>query len=297
MIDKILKAVAPVAAIGLATALSGCNADVNIGGEKGVPLDQLDLTGDAPKHVILAGPDKVIVTSGKTFRISVDGDDEIVDRLRFTHADGELGVLRESGDWSDWSSKDGYATVNVTLPRLEAVTIAGSGSVEAASLTGDAEINLVGSGNAKISKVSADKMELTVAASGNLEAVGTAKELKISIAGSGQANMPELSTDEAEVSIMGSGSASFASDGEVSASIMGSGNVRVIGRAKCEVNSMGSGSVVCEPAQPDKAAAKSSTKKKAAKAKTAPQKKAAKKTPAKRKAAKKKGGKSKGKNA
>jgi carbon monoxide dehydrogenase subunit G len=264
MLHKILKAAAPIATIAVATAMAGattgCKADINIGGSEGVPLADLDMSGDAPTSVLLAGPDKVVIKNGKSLKIAVDGDEDVAERLRFTNDDGTLGIMRENGSWTD----GGDVTVNVTMPAPRSLTVAGSGSIEAASLEGNAEANLLGSGSLNVKTIKAEKLDLTIAASGSVSGAGTADTMELNIMGSGGADLAELSAEEAEVAVMGSGSAAFASDGKVKADIMGSGSVRVIGRAECEVSSMGSGSLKCEAAPAKKAAAKKTAAKKKA---------------------------------
>ena len=262
MLHKLIKGIAPVAAIALGAALSGCSEmEINIDGETGVPLAELDMSGEAPTSLVLAGPDKVIVNKGSELDIEVSGDDAAVELLRFTLKDGTLGVMRESGSWKE----TGQALVTVTMPAPTSITIAGSGSVEAEEMADEADINIAGSGTLSVSEIRAGKANVTLAGSGTLNAAGAADKLDLNILGSGKADMSGLAVESADVTIAGSGDASFSSDGTVEASIMGSGVVRVIGRATCEVNSMGSGKVVCEaPAEAQAASSEAKPKKKAA---------------------------------
>jgi hypothetical protein len=240
MLHKILKGVAPVFALALAVGVTGCDGHVSVNGKEGVPLAELDLDGKAPTSLVLAGPDNVVVTRGDKLAITVAGDQEAADALRFTLDDKTLGVMRKSG----WKGS-GKATVRVTLPELRHVTLAGSGTLEADSMTGDAEATIAGSGSAKITGIEADELEVTIAGSGTLEAAGRAKSLELTVAGAGSANMAGLKVDDAEITIAGSGDASFASDGTVKATVMGSGDVTVNGSAKCTIHSMGSGKLHC----------------------------------------------------
>lgn len=239
MLHKILKGVAPVVALLLA---SGCNGNININGSDGVPLAELDTAGKTPTEVVAAGPDDVVVTRGDTLTIDVSGDPEAVDALRFTLDDETLGIMRDN----DWKDIDGKATVRVTLPRLEKLVLAGSGRAEADVLDGDAEVTIAGSGTAHTANVDATALEVTIAGSGTYHAAGRAGSLELSIAGSGSAEMEGLKVDRAEVTIAGSGDAAFASDGTVEATIMGSGDVTVTGSARCTINAMGSGSLNCQ---------------------------------------------------
>lgn len=256
MLDKLLKAVAPVAAIAVAGALagstSGCKGNFSVNGlDGGVPLDELDMSGDAPKGLLLAAPVEVILKTGKSLKIATKGDAEVIESLRFSNKDGELAIGTNSEKWgSNWNP--GKTVVNVTMPAPKSISIAGSGSVTAPSMAKEADITLAASGSATVKEIAAESLTISIAGSGSIKAAGKTDKLELNIAGSGGANMAELTAENAETTIAGSGSAVFASDGKVKATIMGSGGVRVIGRADCEVSSMGSGSLKCE-APADKA--------------------------------------------
>ncbi|MBX7482260.1 DUF2807 domain-containing protein [Qipengyuania sp. 6D47A] len=259
MIHRILKGLAPIAALAGAALVAGCDGmNIQIGDSEGVPLAELDLSGAAPTELVLAGPDKVIVTKGDALDIAVSGDDAAVDALRFSLDEGSLGISRENDNWKD----RGTAIVRVTMPSLTAMVLAGSGDIEAASMAGKADVTIAGSGTAKVALLDAESLDLTIAGSGDFEAAGTVDKLDMTIAGSGKASMSGLAVGEADISVAGSGDAEFSSDGKVDASIMGSGTITVNGRADCTINAMGSGELNCRnvrsantapeaPAKPD----------------------------------------------
>ena len=243
MLQSLVRAVTGVAMLGLATALAGCDgSNVSFNGKKGVPLAELDMTGAAPTTITLLGPDNVRVMRGDKLAITVEGDG--ADKLRFALSEGQLGIARD--DWKIGSSQK-TATVNVTLPMLSEIVLAGSGNLTADQLGGnEAKIVVAGSGLVEARAIDTPKLNVDVVGSGKLRAGGKAKEMKITIAGSGDAEMDGLNVDEAKVDVAGSGNARFASNGHVNANIMGSGEVRVFGRATCKVSAMGSGKLVCE---------------------------------------------------
>ena len=248
MLNTLFKKLLPVAAVGLGLAVSGCDGvNISINDTDGVPLSELHMSGDAPTKIVMAGPDSVVVTEGKTLSIDVEGDDDVVESMRFTLEDGTLGIMREKNSWSG----KGTATVRVTMPLPEEVTIAGSGTADIPGLAKDAEITIAGSGKANVAKIDADRLEITIAGSGDLTAAGSAKRLDLTIAGSGNGAMDDLEVGDAEISIAGSGKAAFASDGKVEASVVGSGNVTVYGSADCEISAVGSGKLNCKPAKTD----------------------------------------------
>lgn len=253
-LGKIGKALGPIIAIALAASASGCDgAHISINGE-GKPLSELDMSGAAPEELVLAGPDEVRVTTGDKLAITVEGDQEVKDELRFALKDGSLAIHRKD---KAFGSGNKVAIINVTMPAPKEVVMAGSGKIVTASLANKASVTVAGSGTIESTAISGESLDLTIAGSGNFRAAGQLKTLDISIAGSGSAEMDALRADKVDVSIAGSGSTAFSSDGEVDASIMGSGNVTVKGRARCTVSSMGSGKLVCESGP---AAAKDSAK-------------------------------------
>lgn len=267
MLDKLLKAVAPVAAIAVAGALAGsttgCKGNFSVNGKEGaVPLDELDISGNAPDTLLLAAPVDVILKTGKSLKITTKGDAEVIERLRFSNKDGELAIGTDGGNWGGNRSESGKTVVNVTMPAPKSISIAGSGSVAAPRMAKDADITLAASGSATVKEIAADSLTISIAGSGSVNAAGKTDKLELNIAGSGGANMPELSAGNAETTIAGSGSAVFASDGKVKANIVGSGGVRVIGRADCEVSSIGSGSLKCETPAKDAEPKKKKTAKK-----------------------------------
>lgn len=243
MIHRIFRGLAPIAALAGAALVTGCDGmDIRIGDKDAVPLAELDMNSKAPTELVLASPDRVIVSEGEKLDIEVSGDEAAVDALRFTLDGDSIGILRNKGSWKD----KGTATIRVTMPALTGIVLAGSGSVEAATLSGKADVTIAGSGKAAVTRVSADTLDLTIAGSGDFEASGKVSMLDLTVAGSGRARMPGLMVDSADISVAGSGDTEFASDGKVDASIMGSGMVTVHGNASCTVSAMGSGKLNCK---------------------------------------------------
>jgi hypothetical protein len=242
MIHRLFKGLAPLAVLAGAALVTGCDGmNIQIGDSDGVPLAELDTSGPAPTELVLAGPDTVIVREGAALDISVSGDDAAVDALRFSLDDGSLGISREKNSWKD----KGRATIRVTMPSLTAMVLAGSGDIEAESMTGKADVTIAGSGKARVAKIDATSLDLTIAGAGDFAASGKVETLDLTIAGSGEADMAGLEVGGADISVAGSGNAEFTSDGKVDASIMGSGSITVNGRANCTVSAMGSGKLNC----------------------------------------------------
>ena len=180
MIHKILKGLAPLAALAGAAMISGCDGvNIQIGDKDGVPLAELDMSGPAPTELVLAGPDKVVVRDGAELDIQVSGDDEAVEALRFSIDDGTLAIMREKDSWKN----KGVATITVTLPELNEVVLAGSGDIEIEKMSRRAEVTIAGSGSAKVADLTAENFDMTIAGAGDFAAAGAVDRLDLTIAG------------------------------------------------------------------------------------------------------------------
>lgn len=240
----ILNSLAPVFALAMAAGVSGCDgANFKINGEEGKKLADLDLSGKAPDELALLGPDQVELTEGDKLAITVDGDPEAVEQVRFTLKDGTLGILRAD---KNWSGGDKLAVIHVTMPAPRDVAMLGSGTITAATLGRDAKVVIAGSGRIETQGLGGGKLDVTMPGSGTIRAAGNIDDLDLTILGSGNAQLDAVRTGKAKVTIAGSGGTAFTSDGEVEATILGSGSVTVRGRARCTVSAVGSGKLICE---------------------------------------------------
>jgi hypothetical protein len=211
--------------------------------DKATPIVTDWTATDSFSGVNVRGPDKVIIETGDSFRIKAEGDAGVLKGLRFRVADGKIVIGRKSGS-NAW--KGATATIMVTAPTLSTISLAGSGDIEAAALTGkDAKLSIAGSGNADIAAVDAESLNVSIAGSGRMKLSGKAASAKYSIAGSGGLDAITLASRTAKISIAGSGSATLNATETVDAKIAGSGNVKVSGGAKCTKSVSGSGTLDC----------------------------------------------------
>lgn len=199
--------------------------------------------------VALRGPDSVIVRVGPAASVSAAGDTAVLELLEIEVDNGTLKIDRKDRDEDGgigWRSREGSATVTVTLPSLTAASVAGSGDMEvdrAEATSFDASV--AGSGNLRIASLTAEAADISIAGSGDTSVAGQARSVDISIAGSGNVDAAGLKSERADISIAGSGNVRAGVDGEAEVSIMGSGDVEITGNATCDVSKMGSGEVRC----------------------------------------------------
>ncbi len=240
----------------IAVALSGCNVETktekNGGGfditfgsndlDKGEAITDADTALANFSELVVAGPDKVIVQKGEVASIRAEGDAKTVAGLRYILDGDDLVVGRKSG------TPGQAVTIIITVPRLSDVTLAGSGAVEVAELSGDSvEWTIAGKGDLDIAAVNAKSMEGTIAGSGNATlTAGTVDEAEVTIAGAGNIKAKGVTVRTAEVSIVGSGNIAMNVTETADANIIGSGNITITGGAKCTVSKTGSGKITCD---------------------------------------------------
>jgi Putative auto-transporter adhesin, head GIN domain len=229
-------------------ALAGCNvlaesSNKEWSNAKAIPAN--DTVIAAFQSLEAAGPDNVKFVTGEGYRISATGDAKILEKLRYRLENGVLMVGRKGSSWQMGSS-DSAATITITAPSINGLSLAGSGDINADNLQGDAvKLELAGSGNINVAAVTAKRIKSELAGSGDIVLAGKVENGEYEIAGSGTINAIKLAHADAKVSIAGSGDVSLTATGNVAADIVGSGDVNVTGGAKCTVSKTGSGSLNC----------------------------------------------------
>ncbi len=88
---------------------------------------------------------------------------------------------------------------------------------------------LLGSGDLTLSEIAQPQLRLILRGSGDVAATGRADSVDLDIAGSGAARLKALEAKSAQVSIRGSGDAQMTASADADVSISGSGNVELSG--------------------------------------------------------------------
>ena len=207
-------------------------------------------SGDARTYAVddfsgidLSGGDDVDVRVGSGFSVRAEGPAADLDKLRIARDGDTLQIGRRHRGWDHGTEK---VKLFVTLPRLAAASISGSGSmivdrVEGAKL----DIDIAGSGDLLLRALQVGDVSVSVAGSGNVTAAGMVKALAVDVAGSGSIKASGLTASTARVSIAGAGDVTAKVQGTASVEIMGSGDVDLGPASHCTVSKMGGGTVRC----------------------------------------------------
>jgi hypothetical protein len=217
-------------------ATAGCSLP---GVEPG-PVVTRDRAVDDATAIVLTTPGELVISVGETPSLEVTAGENVIDTLTARVADG---VLRLEGSRSV-GPVAGTIRYELTLPRVDSITIEGSGSVRADLSGGQAlTIDIKGSGDLHGENLAATSVTTVVEGSGNVSLAGTTTEQSVSIRGSGDFDGLDLASTTATVDIAGSGDVELTVSDRLRASIAGSGDIRHGGGAKVDGSIAGSGDI------------------------------------------------------
>jgi hypothetical protein len=197
--------------------------------------------------IAFRAPGKLLIRQGSTQKVELEGKKNILKEIE-TKVEGGKLVIGKDGKWSDWSwSEEDQITVYVTVTKLEALQVSGSGNAigETKFTTGDIDLAVSGSGSLKI-EVQSGEINADVSGSGKMDLSGSCKNIDCDVSGSGDIEFALAITNNVDFSISGSGKIMGSGTSEyVKTSVTGSGKIlcKDLETNRCDVRISGSGDV------------------------------------------------------
>lgn len=188
------------------------------------------------------------VTQGSTFKVELEGDPDILEKIE-TRVEGNRLIIGTGDRWYNWRwDSNDRIRAYVTLPVVEGLSVSGSGSLVGKSKISaeGLDLRVSGSGALQITADVKGTLGADVSGSGDLEMTGSAGSVDSDVSGSGKVILNCSVRDRASFEISGSGKIEASGSAkEVRASISGSGKVLAAGLVTddCEVRISGSGDV------------------------------------------------------
>lgn len=231
-----------------ATATSSCGHATGSGGDAGPDVSRSYQVGNF-NEIELAGAYDVDVKTGPNVSITARGPEKLIERLVVEVKGNTLQIHpRKEKGWFNmgWNSH-GNVQLTVTVPALQAATLAGSGVIAIDKVQGDRfDGQIAGSGDLRVGSVDVGLLKLGIAGSGDAKAgTGKARNAEYDIAGSGGVDGGGIAVEDLKISIAGSGDVKANATKTADVDIMGSGDVDLTGGAKCTISKAGSGDVRC----------------------------------------------------
>jgi len=161
--------------------------------------------------------------------------------------DGEL-IIRFPNKNYFWNAfKPGEITIYITTPEINGLGVSGSGDIIADNeiKTKTLDMAVSGSGNIKLSDLSAEQVKSTISGSGNIILAGksAAQDLSVAISGSGNLKGLDFNADDVTVRVSGSGNIGIQANKNLYVRLSGSGNVTYKGQPMIDSSISGSGKV------------------------------------------------------
>lgn len=224
--------------------------DYELGGEKikgngNIVTQSYDVS--AFNEISIALPATVNFSVSDEYSCTIRVDENILEYLDVRVRNEDL-VLKRQDAYKNTNLRATEFVIEVTAPRLEEISLAGSGMLNVLSpLEGEElEVNLAGSGDIAFDQtINYQKIELSVAGSGDLDCAELiADELEATIAGSGDVNVASGAVREANASVAGSGDIVLTCTIEnLDANIAGSGDIKARVTGKLDYTIFGSGEI------------------------------------------------------
>jgi hypothetical protein len=188
----------------------------------------------------------VAVRVGPAWSVQASGPAAAFENLRIARDGRSLEIGRRFRDRRSDPALERQVRIAVTMPRIAAAAVGGSGRMIVDRVAGERfDAAVGGSGNLALGGVAARALRVSIGGSGSVTARGQAERLEVSIGGSGGLDAPALRASRAQVSVGGSGSVRADVAGPAQVSIAGSGDVDLGPAARCTTSKVGSGRVRC----------------------------------------------------
>lgn len=206
------------------------------------PANARDFQVGAFDRINLTGAANVVVTVGGQPSVRAEGDAEAVGRLEITVVEGELRIGMREGNWSGNHS----ATVRVTVPALQAATLAGAGDMNIDRVQGQRfAATIGGAGDLDIGQLRVSEAAFNLTGHGSIRAAGGAQQTSATLGGAGNMRLEGFETANAAVTLSGAGNVELRATGTAQVQLSGVGNVDIAGSARCTVSRSGIGRVRC----------------------------------------------------
>lgn len=206
----------------------------------GKPATQDRAIGNVTE-LVFTGSGNVNLVRGDIPNVRVTADDNLLPLLETRVINGKLTLQTRSG-FSIHSVTPIVYTV--TMPRIEKLTLSGTGNVQATGLAGDSlMVKLSGAGDATLKDIACKTLTLTMSGAGNATLTGTVEKADFRLSGAGDVDALGLKTATADSRISGAGTAKMWVTDELKVRVSGAGSMQYKGNPRIEQKISGAGSV------------------------------------------------------
>jgi len=181
----------------------------------------------------LEGQGNLIVEQGDENSLTIEAEDNILERIQTEIADGELTIKYErkiSFFFGDGLFPTEDINFYITVNDLESVTISGTGKLQSEYLDVDnLDIIINGAAEVDLEELYANKLDVQVSGAAELNLEGDVDVQSVKIDGAGQYNALDLLSEDCEIEVDGVGEVTVYVTQDLDITISGSGLVKYDG--------------------------------------------------------------------
>lgn len=227
------------ALLGAAALLLGVQSTAHAA-EKRFGLTQfhsIEILTDAYVEIIHRGPISAVATG------SVDA----LDRLVMEARDGRLRISsRQLAGDSQRRRAAEPLRIQINAQSVRELQLLGSGYAKMDQLRGQRmRLSLRGTGQIEVGGIAGEQLSIEMLGQGQMRLAGQAKQAAIRLSGDNGLAGADLRVLEAEVEANGAGAHQLSVIKNAKISLRGTGRVEILGEPACTVRSMGLGTVIC----------------------------------------------------
>ncbi|MFD2603663.1 head GIN domain-containing protein [Flavobacterium sp. AG291] len=235
------KAALLVAGLFFALTLTAQENKITVVGNGKIVKQKRDIS-DFSK-ISVTGSFQVSLTSGDTGKISLEGDENILQIIDTQVNNGTLIIATHSNKTIK-PSRNNKVTIKVPYKLLDNIALNGCGTITSKGTLKGHKLKVMLDGPGHID-ITTDQNELIawVLGSGDIKIDGTAKQFECKIVGAGTVNAYDLSARQVTAAISGSGDAKVNSSYALKGRIAGNGTIAFAGQPQeTDLKYMGNGS-------------------------------------------------------
>lgn len=185
---------------------------------------------------------KLFIEQGEKQTVRIIAEPSTLEEIVTEVKSGTLQIKFENNfNFGRWNP--GKIEVYITVPKIEGLSLSGSGNVISKSIeTNEMILKISGSGNIAVDKLNADNLKTSISGSGSiLVKEGQSNGVDAAISGSGNIDVGGLNAKDVNIKISGSGNCSVNASNTLNVRASGSGNVYYTGNPSIDSNISGSG--------------------------------------------------------
>lgn len=219
---------------------AGCYRGKRIKGNGNISTETRSVSN--AERIESMGSFNIEIIQGNNTSVRIEGEENLIPYIETNTHEGALRIRVRKG-YNINTTRE--LKIYITTPRLEEVSIAGSGDITGkGKFTGANKLNTSIAGSGSISlEVNTPEIETVIAGSGDINLTGETRNISIDIAGSGNFNGQSMMAENVTIDIAGSGDVRVFADKKLDIDIAGIGNVYYKGNAVVTQSIAGSGDI------------------------------------------------------